>query len=302
MRPKSRFREPTARYGYIDKIQFWVIHPLDPRALDLLRAECGKGGISVKNEPARFNYRFRQRVQLRQPTEKAFRLLSRRNDVLINGVEVALDLVFKNWCERDTAIEFFHEHLVRRWHGSHQEIRVYRPQQEQAAHDHRGECRYDAGRSAPNKLVVYPEEFSRVTGEADCLHIEWRTTGARATRAIGIESPRDLLRFDYRGFWQKRLLLYDVDRRKLGRMLRNRWAGQRRRTPEVTRSGKYEYHVDSATGEVCMQIHQTVQELIDKRKSACRVHRALIPLSNETLLPPTHISYIPRQLTNSQTI
>src|SRR5262249_27110999 len=127
--------------------------------------------------------------------------------------------------------------------------------------------------------------FSRVTGELHCLHIEWRAKGVRPTRAVGINSPRDLLGFAYRGFWQKRLLLYDVDRQKLGRMLRNRWAGRRRRTPEVTRSGKYEYDIEVATGEVCMQIHQTVQELIDKRKSACRVQRALILLSNETLLP-----------------
>jgi hypothetical protein len=79
--------------------------------------------------------------------------------------------------------------------------------------------------------------------------------------------------------------LYDVDRGKLGRMLSNRWEGRRRRTPEVTRRGKHEYDCDSAMGEVCMQIDQTVQELIDKRKSACRVHRALIQFSNETLLP-----------------
>jgi hypothetical protein len=176
---------------------------------------------------------------------------------------------------------------VRRWHGSRQKIRVYQPpRQKQAAHDDSGQCRYDAARSAPNRIVVYSEDFTRITGEPDCLHIEWRTTRARATRAVGINSPRDLLGFDHRGFWQKRLLLYDVDRGKLGRMLSNRGTGRRRRTPEVTRSSKYEYDGDSAIGEVCMQIDRTVQELIDKRKSACRVHRALTQFSNEMLLPP----------------
>jgi hypothetical protein len=180
MRPKSRFREPIDRYAYIDKIQFWVIDPLDQHTLDLLKAECGKGGLSVSNKRARFDYRFRQRVQLRQPTEKAFRLLSKRNDVLVNGVEIALDLIFKNWCDRDTAIEFFHEHLVRRWHGSRQEIRVYRHGQLNRAGIDSGQCRYDAGRSAPNMIVVYPEPFSRVTGELHCVHIEWRAKGVRA--------------------------------------------------------------------------------------------------------------------------
>jgi hypothetical protein len=169
---KFPFSEPLARYAYIDKIQFWVRDPLDRHTLNLLKAQCGGGGLSVWNQRARFDHRFRQRVQLRQPTAKAFQLLAKRNGLLINAVEIALDLIFKNRFERDAAREFFHKHLVRPWHGSRQKIVVYQhPQQKQAAHDHSGQTRYDAPRSAPNSIVIYPEDFTRVTGEPDCLHV-----------------------------------------------------------------------------------------------------------------------------------
>jgi hypothetical protein len=61
--------------------------------------------------------------------------------------------------------------------------------------------------------------FSRVTREINCLHLEWRLKGLKAVRAAGINSGRDLLVSDHVGFWQKRLRLYDVDRRLLGQLM-----------------------------------------------------------------------------------
>jgi hypothetical protein len=179
MRPGLKFLvpEPIARYAYIDQIQFWVIDPLNQHTLDLLKAECGKGGLHVSNESARFNRRYRQRVQLRQPTENALRLLAQRNDVLINNVEITLDLVFKDWFEQERALAFLHQHLIRRWHRSHQPIHV-------KTKDGGIQYRFDARRSAPNKIALYPEDFTRVTGEPHCLHIEWRAKGVNASNSI----------------------------------------------------------------------------------------------------------------------
>jgi hypothetical protein len=281
MRPGLKFLlpEPIARYGYIDQIQFWLIDPLKQHTLDLLKAECGKGGLHVSNKRAQFNRRFRQRVQLRQPTEKALRLLAQRNDVLINAVEISLDLVFKYWSEKSRALAFLHQHLIRRWHGSRQPIHVTKA-------DGDIQYRFDARRSAPNKIALYPEDFTRVTGELHGLHIEWRAKGVRATRAAGISSHRDLLVFDYRGFWQKRLLFYDIDRRMLGLMIRNRSTGRRHRTHEKTiKRGRFGYDTNGSTGEHYAQKYETVQELIHRIKPFCRIHRALTPISNEMLLP-----------------
>jgi hypothetical protein len=282
MRPGLQFAlpEPIARYPYIDQIQFWLIDPLDQHTLHLIKTQCGKGGLHVSNKRAKFNRRFRQRVQLRQPTENAFRLLAQRNGILINGVEITLDLIFRNRAAKEAAADCLHQHLIRRWHGSRQEIRV--------RSDANGviQFRYDARRSAPNKIALYPEDFTRVTGELYCLHLEWRAKGVKALRAGGIKSPTDLLAFDHRAFWQKRLCLYDVDRRKLGLMIGNRSTGRRHRTPKAIQRGKFRYPIDAATGEHYARKHETVQELIHHMKSFCRIHRALIPISNEMLLPP----------------
>ena len=295
MKPKLILHQPIARYGYFDKIQFWVIDPLDQHALDLLKAECGRGGLFVINKHARFDHRFRQRVQLRQPTENALRLLEQRNDVLINGAEIALDLIFKYQADAEEAWDFFHQHWVRRWHRKGQEIRI-----------RFGQTRYDARRSAPNLLVLYPDDHTRVTGELNCLHIEWRAKGVRATRAAGINTPEDLLVFNHRAFWQKRLVFYSVNRRQLGRLIRNRATGRRRRTPEIIcetpatiQKGKFQYRIDieARTGEVFARSYDTVQQLIDALKRLCRIHRALIPISNEMLLPPKHTYLLYTQTT-----
>jgi hypothetical protein len=39
--------------------------------------------------------------------------------------------------------------------------------------------RYDPSRAAPQRIVVYSEKNSRVTGELNCLHLEWRLKGLR---------------------------------------------------------------------------------------------------------------------------
>jgi hypothetical protein len=220
-------------------------------------------------------------------------------------MEIGLDLIFKNRAEKEETFDFMHQHLVRRWHGSRQEIRVYRDRR-QVEDDDIGQCRYDTGRSAPNRIVVYPEDFTRVTGELNCLHIEWRAKGVRPTRAAGINTPADLLVFNHRAFWQKRLLFYSANRRHLGRLIRNRATGRRRRTPEIIRKtpatiqkGKFQYRIDieARTGEVFARSYDTVQQLIDALKRLCRIHRALIPISNEMLLPPQHTSLLFTQTT-----
>jgi hypothetical protein len=286
MRTHIALPEPIGIHPYFDKIQFWVREPLDQKVIGWLRKQCGKGGLAVANQSARFSARFRQRVELRQPSDQALRWLARRNDALINQAEITLDLVFKYRADVEEAWDFLHQHLARRWHGKNQGIRVVRsPQRGDDAGSEKS--RYDAGRRAPNGLVLYDEDHSRVTGEPSCVHIEWRVRSLRAMRAAGIESGQDLPEFDHRAFWRKRLLLYAVDRRRLGRILRNRVTGKRRRTPEIHQSGQYGYDIERRTGGVWARSCETVQELIDDLKSLCRIriHRALLPIPNGSLLP-----------------
>ena len=119
----------------------------------------------------------------------------------------------------------------------------------------------------------------------NCLHLEWRLNGLRAVRAAGIESGQDPLEFNHRAFWQKRLLLRAVNQRRLGRFLRNRITGKRRRTPETYQLGRYSYDIEGKTGAVYAHAYETVQELIDALKSLCRIKLALKRIPTESLLP-----------------
>jgi hypothetical protein len=287
MRTRITLPKPIGIHPYFDKIQFWVCEPLDLNTLALLKRSCGPGGVHIDSRPARFNNRhrqYRQRIELRQPSQRALRWLARRNDALINRAEITLDLVFKYRADVEEALDFLHQHLVRRWHGKNQEIRVFRSL---PCGDDVGslESRYDAGRWASNALVLYRENHSRVTGELNCVHIEWRVKGLRATRAAGIESGQDLLEFDHRAFWQEQLLLYTVDRLRLDRYLRNHLTDERRTTPGIRQLGRYRYNAEGKIGEACARSCETVQELIHKFKSSFRIHRALIRMPNVSLLP-----------------
>jgi hypothetical protein len=277
--------KPIGICAYFDKIQFWVRNPLDRHTLAVLERACGRGGIHIENRLARFSNRhrqYRQRIELRQPSQQALRWLAQRNDVLINRAEIALDLVFKYRADAKEAWDFLHQHLVRRWHGKKQQIRAFRsaPHADDAG---TGETRYDAGGWAPNLLIFYAEDHTRITGEHNCLHLEWRLNGLKAVRAAGIESGQDVPKFDHRAFWQKRMLFCTVDRRRLGLQIRNRLMGTSRRSSRNHRSSAH--RINSRTGEVYARSYDTVQELIDKLRSSCRVDRALVRISNETLLP-----------------
>jgi len=285
MRTDLILPEPTGKCAYFDKIQFWVCNPLNRNVLAALERACGPGGIHIDNRPARFNNRhrrYRQRIELRQPSRRALVWLARRNDVLINRAEITLDLTFENRGDAEKARDYFHQHLVRRWHGKNQEIRVFRS----ARSDYNpgaGETRYDAGGQARNRLVIYAEDHSRITGELNCVHIEWRVRSPRAILAAGINSGRDLLEFDHRVFWQKRLLLYTVDWRHLGLLIRNRRMGTKRRSSRNCRTDAH--LMDGRAGQVYARSYDTVQKLIDDLKSSCRIRLALKQIPNDSLLP-----------------
>ena len=270
---------PTDTHPYCDKVQFWPRKPLDRARLAWLKCECGRGGVYAHDQPARFDASYRQRVELRQPSDKALRWLATCDEALINRVEITLDFIFESLAERDDTSEFLHRHLVRRWHNKNQQIRIYMPE----ADDYSlGGTRYDAGGRSQNRAVLYRETHSRITGEINCLHLEWRLNGLKAVRAAGIETFQDLLEFNHRVFWQKRLRLYNVDRRRLGRMVRNKASGGKRRAAEIHPSGT---DLDGRTGEVLVRAYDTVQELIDNMRAHIKVSRALVPISIEHLSP-----------------
>jgi hypothetical protein len=252
------------------------------KTLAILKGESGH--LHVGRQPARFDASFRQRLELKQPSARALRWIANREDALINGTEVAVDFVFANWAERDDALEFLHRHLVRRWHGQHR-IRVL---------SGAAATRYDARRTARNVLVLYRQTFSRITGELCVLHLEWRANGSRAVRATGISSGKDIVEYDHRTFWTKRLLLYDIDPARLGKYLRNR--------SRITKS-RVATACDRRIGHVVCASVDTMQDLIDEYGAVFRIQRAMQRIPADALLPaPTLLCSIPDHTAHSTSI
>jgi hypothetical protein len=279
---------PAGVCAYFDLVQLWLPEALPSTTIAQLRGWCGSIFYADKYGPARFDSRLRYRLELKQPADAALRLLAQRPEILINRIELALDLNFQDPADRDDAGDFFHRHLIRPWHGRKQKVRIYKPGSQGGLFEATEELtgtRYDSGRWAANQIVLYKQNHCRITGEADCLHLEWRLNRLKAVRAAGIESGGDLPNFNHRAFWQKRLQLRDVDRRRLGRLVRNRTNGTKRRTCEIERSGQYTVNLDGRTGDVLVRSFYTVQELIDHLKGNHRVHRALVTIPTDALLP-----------------
>jgi len=197
--------------------------------------------------------------------------------------------MFDNEYERDQARDFVNHHHVKRWHGE-QEIKFC------------NRTRYTGKRGVPNKLVTYADQPSRTTGELYCVHIQWRSNGARALRRAGVYSVQDLLNVDPHQFWQERLLMKAVNRRELGKQYNMHVAGKgRRRGPWVSYSGKFEYDHDLRTGGWLLRwlavekpewdgeqpaTYASTQQVIDAFGKRFNVNRCLEMLNVEHLLPP----------------
>lgn len=271
--------KPTAVTPYFDKVQFWLKRPLDHAT----KAELGRlvGGLYVsRRRAARFDSSFIQRIELKQPSEEALRWVASRDDAYINRAEITLDYCFNNGAERDDAFDHLDRHLVRGWHGRRQLIKKFNSDNGRLRKG--GQTRYDAGRSAPNLIAFYKEGFSRITGELNCLHFEWRANGGKALRSAGISSPSDLVGFDYRRFWLPRLKLFEVEPIKLGRLLRkNGW----RSRPAIESRVKLERRL----GSIVINGSSTIQELVDQYR-VYPVRRILKPISTRDWLPKGSLS------------
>jgi hypothetical protein len=278
--PARGLPKPVTVHPYFDKLAIWLPRP-EPKWLIRQTAE-GSGHLRISNGAARFNRAFRQRIEVKQPTERFLHWLAQHEDGLVNAAEVALDLTFGHWIQRDEAFELVDWSLVRRWHGQKQRVRLYRRDKDgkrvevQEAMD--AQSRYDGPRTAPNILFPYKQNHDRFTGElCHLLHMEWRAKGASAVRSIGIESPVDLLDFDFRQFWAERLLLFDVDEGKVGRLLRNNRQGGRSRTTTF---------LDQRLGGAMVRGSWSVQQFLDRfRPWKFRVERALVPIDSTDWLP-----------------
>lgn len=225
IRPISLPCKPIAVYAYIDRMVIRLRQPMNTAELGQLRCRVHLDGSHGQ-----------QRCELYQPKRQALQRLEKRNDLHIGYGEVSLDLVFDEAVDRDAARDFFNVHIVKKYHRPSQGIRFAK------------DTRYTGPRKAQTNLAIYSDQPCKVTGEAYCLHLDWRMNRA-ALRRCGLTSISDFIALDYQKFWQQRLLLCRIDAERLGRYRDNTLKKTRRRT----RWTKDSINIDLLTGNAIIR-------------------------------------------------
>jgi hypothetical protein len=244
----SRIR-PVGVYCYIDNVQVWLREPLGPRQRRWLQNRCD---CFVDDQPARFDPRYVQRLQIRQPPETVRKWITQRRDAYVNRLELALDLVFASEREKEEAETFIRKHLVKNHRGK-QDIRLQGGTT----------TMYLAAPEAANNIVTYGDQECRITGEINCLHIEWRKRGGAAVRQEGI-TTKNLNDIDHRDFWQRKLLLDNINARKLGREYRKIYEGRRHRRRDQVYSWAMIDHIKTRRLNDFHQIRQATDHLLPR--------------------------------------
>jgi hypothetical protein len=266
---------PESITAYFDRLQVWLERPLTRQQLQLLRKLCG-GKLHSRAKRARFGrwgHSYCQVLVLRRPSGLALELLRRHGGVMINMLECSLDWIFDEEESKDSACNLVGQLHVKKWrHSAHCVI-------------HFGPTRYSGPRKAPNVFVLYADKGARNSREPHCVHLEWRMQRAETLRRAGIRSIDDLLHFDHRAFWKSRLLLYDIDRVKLGRAYHNHRLHSRRKTDWISMCGRYKYHNDLRAGSTLLRALGSTQAIIDQAGRWFSVKQSLIPVDCSALLP-----------------
>jgi hypothetical protein len=270
--------KPSSVVPYFDCIRLWLRSPVSARVIKKLRRLCGH--LDTANKSGRWNRDFRQRLTFFQPNDDALRWIAARRGGLVNHVQFTLDLLYNTRAAAAATRGYLDRHRVRRWHRRSQGVNHY--------HDDDSLTRYDAPPNARNNVTDYLEQTSRITGQENCLHIEWRAEGQEAVRAAGISTPRHLLTFDHRSFWKHRLRLYTVEPGRLGRLFNNRQEKTRRH--DITEA-------DHRLGRRLMCWGDTTQDFLDLFGSH-RISHVLIALDTEPFLPPQRSSLYQLSLTD----
>lgn len=272
---------PVGHDCYFDNVQAWIKRKLDAHEVEWFRSQCGKGGFAAHDEIARFDWRYCQRLELRQPHKKAVQRLATFKDILINDVEIAFDRSFEGSGDPQAVEQFFDRHNLKRYHG--------RQDVGHCTGNNGSRTRYTSqDPNVRNNIAAYCEPFCRRTGELHCLHLEWRAKRASTVRGHGIRSVTDLLNFDHQAFWQKNLLLRDIDLRKLGHLWNNHFEKTGRKKPRFKTNWQSEvYDFDLWTGLMLFRgAGSTVQKTVDEYKPILKdINRCLAPISLSLLEP-----------------
>ena len=122
---------PLASYRHFDRVHVWLRKPLNKQQLRPIADQCERGwpkGVEPHYKPCPFHPGYRMRLELYQPSRKAFEVLAEMtstDEPLINYVEIAWDQIFNDQNEADHSVEYFFGHLVQPWHRKSMKVHAY---------------------------------------------------------------------------------------------------------------------------------------------------------------------------------
>jgi hypothetical protein len=174
-------------------------------------------------------------------------------------------MIFGDESTADRFLDFVCEHLVTARHRASMNARRF---------DNRSSARTKSKRPGPGfqtRSIARGQrrvgccikgyaDRSRITGETACAHLEIRYSSERSLSRIGIERPHDLVDYDVRTHFARYFTLKKLDREALGRFHSNHLSGSRRKTPDITRRGKFSYNRDAAIGGALYRFYGAYDE------------------------------------------
>lgn len=189
--------------AYVDTVVIFTNVWLSEDQLEELRALCG-GAERYGSKSA-----WAWRVSLQQPTFAAIHLMLSfvRSNHEVYRFDLALDLIVRTLAAAATLQVLMEGHLVQLRHGK-RKAKKYKT------------VAYAAPAASARNTATYSDLPSK-TGLGPCCHNEFRWTGVKSCRRIGIRTLYDLGRIDVSALLQTNLVLREFDTKKI-----NRWAAK----------------------------------------------------------------------------
>lgn len=152
---------------------------------------------------------------MHQPTDRAFVWLDYLDFPFgrwfVSRVDFALDLITATREEADALGKFVAETMLKPWHGK----------QRLSQYGKTGVRYTSIDKDKASNIIIYSDGETKahwMQRAVRCAHIEWRACGTDGMRRAGVTRDWDMVGFDHRAFWEKRLRLAAVDFGKLAQL------------------------------------------------------------------------------------
>lgn len=203
--------------AYIDTLGLRLPRHLVGWERDTLLSLCGSLHYGVKSLKFKIGRRwvsYPVQILIHQPSHEAIQFLTglfeEQTPARITRLDIALDFCSDTIGNARRLQRYFWKHLFKGWHRPVHGIEAIGLSEEVTD--------YIGYRNWRSKIVGYSDRPSKVSG-FPCYHLEWRFQSHKAIIALGISSIDDLLFFNHRAFWARRLRLYEIHYIKFGKRL-----------------------------------------------------------------------------------